>query len=244
MRMDSEGAGQWRGGIGKTRRIRNLGEGALLSILGENAIIPPYGVSGGYPAARFVWTILRGKEKLEPSDIPGKARGVPMEYADILEMQSVGGGGYGDPLLRDPELVRQDVLGEYITLERAEKVYGVVLMDGGVDLDKTREFRERLREKRTFIKVIDSAEDDYDKINCRLCRLPMETADRLGVSTGDLVEYVAREGAPLRAWVKVDSGLRGTEGPLGPRGRAILKVRVGEKVEVRALGGLRRKLGE
>ena len=64
------------------------------------------------------------------------------------------------------------------------------------------------------------------------------------MSTGDLVEYVAKEGAPLRAWVKVKAELKGDESPLGPRGRAVLRVEEGDKVEVRALGGLRRKLSE
>ena len=242
MRMDSEGAGYHRGGLGMIRRVENLAEGALLSVLGDNAIIPPFGVSGGYSAACCEWTVIRKGERIMPSDVPGKVGGFPLEYGDILEVKSMGGGGYGDPLTREVELVKQDVLDEYISQERARRVYGVVMVNNEVDLAKTEELREQLRKQRIYIKVIANEEDDYDKINCRLCRLSNQIASQVGVTTGDLIEYVAKEGPPLRAWVKVVADLTGEESPLGPRGRTILKVCEGDMVEIRALNGLRRKL--
>ncbi len=242
MRMDSEGAGYNRGGLGMVRRVRNLGERALLSIEGENAIIPPYGVSGGYSAARFIWTIIRNGERISPSDVPGKVEGFPLEDGDILEMQSMGAGGYGDPLDREAELVKQDVIDEYISEGRAREVYGVVMANGEVDLVRTEELREQLRRQRIYLQVIASEADEYDKGGCRVCLLSSQLAMQLGVTSGDLVEYVAKEGAPLRAWVKVSTNLIGDKSPLGPKGRAILKIREGEIAEIRVLGGLRRKL--
>jgi len=242
MRFGSEGAGRRRGGMGMIRRIKNIGEGAVLSVEGENAIIPPFGVSGGYSAAINTWTITRNGKTFSPMDVPGKLRGFPLEYGDILEMNSVGGGGYGDPLTREVELVKKDVLEEYVSKERAREVYGVVMVNGEVDLAKTRELREQLRKQRIYLKVKASEEDDYDKLNCRLCRVSSQIASRLRVTTGNLVEYVAEEGAPLRAWIKVVPDLAGEENSLGPRGRSILQVDEGDMVQIRALGGLSRKL--
>jgi N-methylhydantoinase B len=242
LRINGEGAGYHRGGLGMVRRVEVLGERALLSIIGENAIIPTYGVSGGLSGARMEWTIIRKGENVAAFDTPGKVAGFPLEYGDVLEMKSVGGGGYGDPLTRDVELVKQNVLDEYITLERARETYGVVMENCQVDLIKTEELRTQLKRKRIFIKVIASTEDHKDMIGCRLCLLSGQIANQLRVTNGDLMEYVAKEGAPLRAWVKVAPDLTGEESPLGPTGRTILKVQEGDMVQIRVLGGLRRKL--
>ena len=140
---------------------------------------------------------------IAPHDVPGKVAGFPLEYGDIIEQKSVGGGGYGDPLTREVELVKQDVLDEYVSEERARNVYGVVMANDEVDLAKTEKLREQLRRQRVYLEVIASEEDEYDKISCRVCLPSSQLANRLGVTTGDLVEYVTKEGLPLRAWVKV-----------------------------------------
>ena len=59
-------------------------------------------------------------------------------------------GGYGDPLERDPELVRSDVLDGFTTAELAERDYGVMLdaNGGAVDVEATERLRERLRAER------------------------------------------------------------------------------------------------
>ena len=61
---------------------------------------------------------------------------------DVLKL-SPGGGGYSDPVERDPELVRQDVANGFVTLAEAAERYGVVLRDGAVDAGETRRRRER-----------------------------------------------------------------------------------------------------
>lgn len=241
MRMGSEGAGCNRGGLGMIRRVQNLGERALLSIVGENAIIPPYGVSGGYPGARMVWNVIRNSERIE-FDTPGKVAGFPLQYGDVLEMMSVGGGGYGDPLDRDIALVKQDVLNGYVSKERAKEVYGVVMTDTEVDVAETKMLRKGLRKKRVYLKVRADERDEYDKTGCRLCILSRKLANESGLENGDLIEYVPKVGAPLRAWVKVTNDLSRNISPLGPIGRAILKVQEGEKVEIRALSSMRHQL--
>lgn len=101
--------------------------------------------------------------------MPSKVAGFPLEYGDIIEQKSVGGGGYGDPLTREVELVKQDVLDEYVSKERARNVYGVVMANDEVDLAKTEKLREQLRRQRVYLEVIASEEDEYDKISCRVC---------------------------------------------------------------------------
>jgi len=64
-------------------------------------------------------------------------------------MDAAGGGGYGDPLERDPELVERDVAEEYVSVEGAQANYGVVIDSDTmkVDADASRKLRESLRKK-------------------------------------------------------------------------------------------------
>jgi N-methylhydantoinase B len=79
------------------------------------------------------------------------ATAVPIQPGDILDFRSNGGGGFGNPLERDVELVRRDVMNELISLEKARDVYGVVIRVGdpekleySVDEEATRALREGL----------------------------------------------------------------------------------------------------
>src|SRR5262249_61618080 len=78
------------------------------------------------------WVRGRG-ERVQPSPLPGKVSGFPLELDDVLLMESSGGGGFGDPLERDAARVAADVGEGYITPTAAEVVYGVILRDGVPD---------------------------------------------------------------------------------------------------------------
>jgi N-methylhydantoinase B len=69
-----------------------------------------------------------------------------------LISQAPGGGGYGDPLDRDPERVAWDVREGWISIDRARSIYGVVLEVGGeifcVDLQRTEELRREIRQRK------------------------------------------------------------------------------------------------
>lgn len=75
----------------------------------------------------------------------------PGEYIKSI---MAAGGGYGDPLERDPERVRQRVRDNWVSLQKARKVYGVVLGNADdpetiiVDYEATKRLREELKEKR------------------------------------------------------------------------------------------------
>ncbi|MEU6561484.1 hydantoinase B/oxoprolinase family protein [Nocardia nova] len=74
-----------------------------------------------------------------------KLTGLPLRKGDILYLVCATGGGYGDPLERDPERVRADVWNERISPEFARDAYGVVITDGEVDARATTELRAGYR---------------------------------------------------------------------------------------------------
>ena len=108
LRPGSGGAGQYRGGCGLVRKVQVECDGARLSVLSDRNIIPPAGVNGGGPGAANSYTVLRDGAAVPASAFPGKIAGFALQRGDIVVMRSSGGGGYGDPALRDPALIAVD----------------------------------------------------------------------------------------------------------------------------------------
>jgi N-methylhydantoinase B len=112
-----------------------------------------WGIQGGLPSIpQGVWLTRRGDA---PRYLGAIFSNVPVGSGDFFTRASAGGGGYGDPLERDPERVREDVADEYVTIERARKDYGVALRELDADLghyeidaEETQRERERMREER------------------------------------------------------------------------------------------------
>ncbi len=237
LRTDSGGEGRMRGGLGMRREVRLLyGEGRY-SVLSDRAVIPPFGVGGAGPAAPVKVSVVRDGVGLE-FPTPGKVSGYALVAGDVVVMQSAGGGGYGDPLTRDPERVRQDVAAGYVSPARARDGYGVILTPGGeVDLNATRRHRAELAAARRRIPVEPDEHDPYEgaRGKHRVLRLPPGLARELGVEAGDLVELVGRHPAPLRAWVKLDPQAPQGQVPLDGLGRRILGIEADGAVEVRWL---------
>ena len=91
----------------------------LLSILAEAA------VSGGMPGEPNKLTLKVGSDN--PVVVKHTAEWVPLEAGERIVYDYGGGGGWGDPLVRDPQAVLDDVLDEYVSVEGAARDYGVVL---------------------------------------------------------------------------------------------------------------------
>ncbi|MBT5797966.1 MAG: hydantoinase B/oxoprolinase family protein, partial [Porticoccaceae bacterium] len=95
-------------------------------------------------------TGLRSTKKIVRCDgseqwLPSKVEGVKVKSGDLLYFNTWGGGGWGDPFARDPELVRQDVNRRLVSVEGAKR-YGVVLAsDGTVDQSATASLRTTLK---------------------------------------------------------------------------------------------------
>jgi N-methylhydantoinase B len=199
LREDSGGPGRWRGGLGLTREVRVLCAGARLSVLAEKAVLPPFGVCGGAAGEPNRFRVRRDGEVIEPSPLPGKVGGYPLRVGDVVLIETSGGGGFGDPLERDPDRVLADVAEGYVSAAAGEASYGVVAREGAADVTATRHRRERLRAQRVRTRL--AAAGDLEREVGRAIRLDPATAAGLGVTAGAVVEVVNPRGAPLRAWV-------------------------------------------
>jgi N-methylhydantoinase B len=237
--IDSGGAGATRGGLSMQRTLRVRAPEARYSLLSDGAIVPAFGVVGGLPGFPVgSWVDRNGV--IEDFDTPGKVAGHLVEEGAAVVIRSAGGGGYGDPLLRDPERVAADVHEGYVSPNAATRLYGLVMKGNGtVDAAATTALRQRIADARFALIAAAADEDEVFEPGAysrrRICRLNPADAAAGRFHDGDVVEFDTRLAAPLRAWVRIDPAVaRGTV-PLGARGLVILKITAGGKVELRAV---------
>ncbi|HVB64907.1 MAG TPA: hydantoinase B/oxoprolinase family protein [Nitrolancea sp.] len=124
LRPGSAGAGKHRGGYGLIRAIRSL-KPAKLTFLDERQRTQPWGLRGGRAAAANDAYVERADGRIVM--LPGKFDHLPIAPGDMFVMRTGGGGGWGDPVERDPELVRLDVERRLLTPDQAREVYGVAI---------------------------------------------------------------------------------------------------------------------
>jgi N-methylhydantoinase B len=119
---DSGGAGKFRGGLGIVEDVRVLSRTRATTLFLRRKS-PPWGFRGGRaaPAGKIIFFPGTKKERVVSSTT------IDMKEGDRLRVISAGGGGWGDPLQRDPNLVAEDVKLGYVTLRAARSVYGVAL---------------------------------------------------------------------------------------------------------------------
>jgi N-methylhydantoinase B len=144
LRQDSGGPGKYRGGCGIERSWTLTGPSAILSILAERVKIPPWGLHGGYTGGLGEYILVRYNG--ETNKLPSKCT-VPLQQGDSLIIRTPGGGGYGDPIERDPKLVLDDVLDELVSIEAAHSEYGIVIdpSSGQIFHDETENLRNSMR---------------------------------------------------------------------------------------------------
>ena len=130
---DSGGPGLWRGGCGVFREIELLADEAMLSVRIDGVGNPPWGVRGGL-AGRGGRAVLN-PGRPDEREIPALSDGTVMKRGDIFRIETVGGGGWGDPLQRDAASVRADALGRFISPASARDDYGVVLEGEEMTID-------------------------------------------------------------------------------------------------------------
>jgi N-methylhydantoinase B len=145
LRTDSCGAGKYRGGLGIDMRVRNLVEGRWNFEQTRRSKCPPWGVWGGTPGEPGAYLLKRPGER-DFREMAGAHIPLPVDAEAIV--RTGGGGGWGDPLTRDPAQVAEDVAEGLISVAAARRLYGVVLR-GNMSLDEvgTKRLRERLRSK-------------------------------------------------------------------------------------------------
>jgi N-methylhydantoinase B len=206
----------------------------MLSVLSEKNVIPPYGVAGGGNGAANRFVVVRNGRVIQPSDVPGKVSGFALQAGDLVREETAGGGGFGDPLIRDPELVAEDVRLDYLTAEQAGARYGVVFeSDGAVDAVSTSARRLNLASERVTATLEISNEDDIDGPRRRIS-VPSALANDLNIVDGDLVELRGKAVAPLRGWARVEDSANSIIS-LGPTGMRLLGADPGDQLEIRAV---------
>jgi N-methylhydantoinase B len=149
--IDSGGAGRWRGQAG-TRNVKQVLAPAFASTWMVSMRHPLRGVLGGSDAGPYSNEFFVGTDK--QYKIENAAFNVQLPEGTVLTYQYGGGGGYGDPLERDPESVREDVLDELVSIAAARDRYGVVIegdlaaLEIEVDVAATNALRARKRQER------------------------------------------------------------------------------------------------
>jgi N-methylhydantoinase B len=120
-RPDTGGPGKFRGGCGIERVWTLTSEKATLSVMAERNKIQPWGLNGGHGGAlgEFILVKADGSEEKLPSKVT-----IEIHRGDTLIIRTPGGGGYGDPLERNHEKIREDVLNGLVSPEAAKKKYG------------------------------------------------------------------------------------------------------------------------
>lgn len=168
MVTDSGGAGRFRGGISCEDMFVPYGTDRLfLNVCAHGVQMPSNtGIFGGYPGSRnqvFIKHSTDWKEKIANGSLPGelgeltgdleqleaKPKFLSINSDDVLLYRWSGGGGYGDPLDRDPQAVSMDVKKKLVSTDAAKLIYGVAInSDGLVNHDETSSVRNRLLDER------------------------------------------------------------------------------------------------
>ncbi len=124
LREDDCGAGQWRGGLGSVREFVCLADGAA-SVEGDGHKFAPWGFAGG--ASGKTGSLHLKRPGGRQSDLPSKVPHTKLKAGESILCLGPAGGGYGDPLARQPRQVLDDVIDGLISRTSAERDYGVVI---------------------------------------------------------------------------------------------------------------------
>jgi N-methylhydantoinase B len=184
---DSGGPGEFRGGLGGEAAWIPHGTDVeisyLLSTFGQ--FLPQsLGVSGGYPGGTSGYQLLRDSDihtQLSEEGLPsrdavldlgdattvGPKETASQTHSDIFYVHWPGGGGYGDPLSRDPQRILQDVERGAVSKEAARQRYGVIIDNGALDEAATQTRRAEIRANRTSHSDDEqTATDGADPLQC------------------------------------------------------------------------------
>lgn len=146
---DTGGPGEFRGGLAFVREYEFLAEATDFTLRSDRRKHPPYGIHGGSPGSPSSHSFFEGGRAVR--ELPT----MPMQSfrarkGDSFRLISAGGGGSGDPLLRNAQSVVDDVIEERVSRDAARSAYGVVLSESADTLDasSTQALRERMRKQR------------------------------------------------------------------------------------------------
>jgi N-methylhydantoinase B len=147
MLPDTGGAGQFRGGLSLVREYEILSDEAVLNVRSDKRRFPPHGLFGGHDGAPS-WNYLNPgrSDRILPVLMTEVEK---LRNGDVFRHEMAGGGGFGDPLKREPRYVLRDVREEKVSIAHALQDYGVVIVGHGeeqrVDEAATHRSRSELR---------------------------------------------------------------------------------------------------
>jgi len=149
MRLNIEegtGHGKFRGGFGMRKDYRILADEAILVCSINRIKYPPWGVNGGTDGTCNHLVVIRDDKIIWDG---GRAFNFKLRKDDTLSIRSGGGGGWGNPLERDPNLVLEDYKNGLISAEAAKKIYGVVIdaQKLKVNFKETIDLRRKMAER-------------------------------------------------------------------------------------------------
>jgi N-methylhydantoinase B len=184
---DSGGPGRFRGGCGVEKGgTLTDAETSVMSYCCDRARSITWGIEGGLPSIPHgVWL---NRDTENEQFLGSIFSSVPVQPGDTFYRPSAGGGGFGDPLDRTPEEVLEDVIDEYVSLERAAEDYGVVIVSIDPELDQYEIDREATEAKRAWIREHRAAWLEAD---------PEEIAERYRAGGLDLLDVIRRHGVIL-----------------------------------------------
>jgi N-methylhydantoinase B len=129
MAPDTGGAGRHRGGLALLRQYRILSDKAILNVRSDKRKYPPHGLFGGKEGSASINLINPGDEDRVLPVLMLQVE--KLKEGDVFRHVMSGGGGYGNPLERDPGLVLDDIIKEKVTPDHARREYGVVIDNTG-----------------------------------------------------------------------------------------------------------------
>jgi|TARA_B110000259_G_scaffold31551_2_gene34624 N-methylhydantoinase B len=153
--QDSPGPGKWRGGAGVVKASTLLeAENTVMSYICDRERAVVWGVGGGLPSMPH-GLMIEHADTGEKKWLGSVFSNYKIKSGDKFTRPTAGGGGFGDPMERDPDLVKEDVIDEYVSVERAKKDYGVVIkvidkdmLEYEVDQSATVKARDSIRANR------------------------------------------------------------------------------------------------
>jgi N-methylhydantoinase B len=137
---DSGGPGRWRGGLATEMAFRVFAPDSRITVRNrDRSFFRAWGILGGMAGGLSEMSVNPGTAEERHL---GNIDTAVLQPGDVLQIRSAGGGGRGDPTQREAWRVLQDVVRNYVSVEAAERDYGVVVRDGKVDETRTKELRE------------------------------------------------------------------------------------------------------
>lgn len=159
---DGGGVGRHHGGVSVSSSFVLHDTDALHGVMAGHSMSMPnsLGIHGGMPGSTHQVTIVRGDDRVVYTGSPGE---IHLAAGDVVEWSFHGGGGWGDALDADPDMVLADITAGRLSVECAARLYGVAMVDGAVDHEETSARRDRERARRRLWprdKAFDAAQLD------------------------------------------------------------------------------------